>query len=239
MDSERLLHVADMPGGSNFTRPPDELTRGVSRMRSSNAPAWRGPLSEAEHFNETVHCQWMCVGTRAYNVGETPWGTGAVDTTARVVNDALVMVDRAYRLVMVVPAASHAEYSDCVERWVHTYGAMCTLAADGEPANHLRVHYCISEVVIAICDVAGISVGTHWPLAALHAADVLNVMPRSVLAGRCAREALEGAPPDVRHFRVFGCAAVVLALGSYELRGLLTPPGVMPACTSAPACGAA
>jgi hypothetical protein len=33
-----------------------------------------------------------------------------------VVNDALVMVDRAYRLVMVVPASSHAEYSDCVER---------------------------------------------------------------------------------------------------------------------------
>jgi hypothetical protein len=68
MSTDNLKHVANMPNGSAFTCPPDELSRGVSRMRSSNALAWRGPLPENEHFNQTVHCDWLCVGTRAYDV---------------------------------------------------------------------------------------------------------------------------------------------------------------------------
>jgi hypothetical protein len=107
-----------------------------------------------EHFNQSVHCDWMCVGTCAFGPLDGTW-TGAAagaaaDVGTRVVSDALVMVYRAYRLVQVTTVASHSEFADCVERRIHTLGAMRTLTADGEAANHsgnvadLRTHYGVS-----------------------------------------------------------------------------------------------
>jgi hypothetical protein len=54
----------------------------------------------------------MCVGTSAFGPLEGTW-TGAAagaaaDVGTRMVSDALVMVDRAYRLVQVTTVASHS-----------------------------------------------------------------------------------------------------------------------------------
>jgi hypothetical protein len=151
----------------------------------------------------------------------------------RVANDALVMVDRAYRVVRVVTVASHTEFADCMENWVHSLGAMRTLSADGESANHsanareLRQHYGISferrnapyhlhhngpvetmvhllkRLIVDMCRIAGLSVAAHWPLAIAQSADIANVMPRVSLHGRSARATLDGSPPSLRHFRTF------------------------------------
>jgi hypothetical protein len=134
---------------------------------------------------------------------------------------------------------------------------MRTLTADGEAASHsgnvadLRTHYSVSfarrgapyhphhngpvetmvkllkTVVVDMGRLAGLSIAAHWPLLMAHAAYIINVMPRVSLQGRSARAALDGSPPNLRHFRTFGCAAVILAVGSYKNRGLLAPPGVM------------
>jgi hypothetical protein len=121
IDTSRLRAMAEMPGAAELTRPPDQLERGVSRIRASLTPPWRGPLPEGmEHFNQSVHCDWMCVGTRAFGPldGELVGAAAgaAADVCTRVVSDALVMVDRAYRLVQVTTVASHSEFADCVER---------------------------------------------------------------------------------------------------------------------------
>jgi hypothetical protein len=56
IDTSRLRAMAEMPGAAEFTRPPDQLERGVSRIRASSTPQWRGPLPEGvEHFNQSVH----------------------------------------------------------------------------------------------------------------------------------------------------------------------------------------
>jgi hypothetical protein len=147
--------MANMPGAAGFTRPPEILERGISRVRASSAAPWRGPLPEGEHFNQSVHCDWMCIGTRAFWPLDGTWGANPVagpapDLGTRVVNDALVMVDWAYRVVRVVTVASHSEFADCMENWVHSLCAMRTLSADCESANHsanareLRQHYGVS-----------------------------------------------------------------------------------------------
>jgi hypothetical protein len=53
-----------------------------------------------EHFNQSVHCDWMCVCTRAFGPHDRTWAGAAAGAAAgvstRVASDALVMVDRAY-----------------------------------------------------------------------------------------------------------------------------------------------
>jgi hypothetical protein len=237
--------MADMPGAQSFTRPPDILERGVSRVRASSTPSWWGALPEGEHFNQSVHCDWNGIDTRAFGPLDGMWAAGAAagpaaDIGTRVVNDALVMVDRAYRIVHAVTVASHSRFEDCVERWAHTLGAMRTMTVDGESANHsanvgdLSRHYGPVETMIHLlkclvmdmCRIAGLSVAAHWPLAIAHAADIANVMPRVSLHGRSARATLDGSPPNLLHFCIFGCVAVILAVGAYKNKGLLAPPGV-------------
>jgi hypothetical protein len=155
VDTSLPRAMAEIPGAAEFIRPPDQLERGVSRIRASSTPPWRGPLPEGmEHFNKSVHCDWMCIGTRAFGPLDGTW-TGAAagaasDVGTRVVSDALVIVNRAYWLVQVTTVASHSEFTDCVKRRVHTLGAMRALTADGEAANHsgnvadLLTHYGVS-----------------------------------------------------------------------------------------------
>jgi hypothetical protein len=213
----------------------------------------------------------MCIGTRAFGPLDETW-TGAAagaaaDVVTRVVSDALVLVDSAYRPVQFTTVASHSEFADCVERRIHTLGAMCTLTADGEAANHssnvtsLRAHYGVSfarqgapyhphhncpvetmvkllkAVVVDMGWVAGLSIAAHWPLLIAHAANIINDMPLVSLQGRSARAALDGFPPNLRYFRTFRCAAVILAVGSYKNRVFLRRRASR-ACTSALGCSA-
>jgi hypothetical protein len=226
IDTSRLRAMAEMPGAAEFTRPSDQLERSVSRIRASSTPPWLGPPPEGmEHFNQSVHGNWMCVGTRAFGPLHGTW-TGAAagaaaDVGTRVVSDALVMVDRAYRLVQVTTVASHSEFVDCLDRWIHTLGAMRTLTADSDTANHsgnvadIRTHCGVSfarrgapyhphhniqvetmikllkAVIVDMGRIADLSVAAHWPLLIAHAADIINVMPRVSLQGRSASAALD------------------------------------------------
>jgi hypothetical protein len=42
IDTARLRSMADMPSAREFTRQPDQLERGVSRIRASSTLLWRG-----------------------------------------------------------------------------------------------------------------------------------------------------------------------------------------------------
>ena len=247
----RLRVIADYPGAASFPRPPPDAARALSAARRHNASPWRGP-QEGEYFNETVHADWLCLGARAFARGAST----DTDSQPYVVSDALVMVDRATRLVMVTPVASHSEFADCVEGWIHRYGCMRTLATDGEPANlsdaHtlLRTHYGIAfrrvnapyhshhnapaettvhqlkRLASTLCSDGNIAPGAHWPLALAHAEDILNVLPRTGLEGDCALQRLHGRAPSLRYFHAFGCRAYVLAVGAYKAKGILRPHAV-------------
>jgi hypothetical protein len=42
IDTSRLRAMAEMPGAAEFTRPPDQLERGVSHIRASSTPQVAG-----------------------------------------------------------------------------------------------------------------------------------------------------------------------------------------------------
>jgi hypothetical protein len=169
-------------------------------------------LLEGEDFNQSVHCDWMYIGSRAFGPLDWTWTGGAAawpasDLGTRLVSDVPVKANRAYRLVLVVTVASRSEFAECVEKWVHTLGAM-RMTADGESANHstnvvgICTNYCVlfeqrrapyhphhngpvetmvkllKDVVADTSRVTSLSVAAHWPLLIAHAADVVNVMPR-------------------------------------------------------------
>jgi hypothetical protein len=105
----------------------------LSRARQLGR-AWWGPLPEGEHFNQSVHCDWMCIGTRALGPLDGTWGANpaarqASNAGTRVVNNALIMDDLASHVVRVVTVALHSrvrrlrgELGALTWRHAHTVG---------------------------------------------------------------------------------------------------------------------
>ena len=189
-----------------FTTPVPDPAGVPTRIRSSSRPSWRGART-GEFFNQQVNFDWLCLSTRAFDHAvlsavpdDTPHFGPSSMGHARIVNDALVMTDRATRYIMIVCVPSHAQLSECVEKWILRHGAMLTLASDGEPANHSKSlqevrttygipferanapyhahHNGVVETMVALirrltaslCATANLSPEVYWPLAALHAA---------------------------------------------------------------------
>ena len=228
------------------------------RIRRTPRNDWRGSLGPHDYFNRVVHADWLCLSERAYissdaDLRDTIAFTPASDpSTSRVITDALVLVDRATRLVMVCLVTSHAEFSDAVGKWCLAYGTPHSIFSDGETANTSRtvqqsrlhmgipfqrtnapyhphqngavetVVHALKQITARLCRDAGLSPSTGWPLAVLHAADIANFHPRKSLLGRCPLEILYGKPPAARYVHAFGCRAWVLALGPHR-QGPLQP----------------
>jgi hypothetical protein len=168
-----------------------------------------------------------------------------------VVRDAIVIADRATRFTVATLVGSHNEVAPALEQYFHRYGVPLTIASDGEPANHsapvralcatygvgftrsnapYHPHhndgvesaiYLLKRRTIAILSSAGLSPQHSWPDALMHAADILNITPRDSLGGASPWQRVHGRPPDLRHFRRYGCVGWVLSLGAYKTRGFL------------------